>query len=180
MTQQQQIRLGQTRIVDVEGKLATYRAAIKGVAVSASGVVLQLQGNAAVIGRINQVTVSGNLTAGAAVDVELQRYSTGATGGTANTPSVGKNDIGDPVPSCTLTTYSTPPTAGTLVGDLAARKTFFPAPANGAQQLTLGRSDLGKGIKVQGTGDFACVALTTGTWTGASVDLEIEWTEEPA
>jgi hypothetical protein len=168
--------------IETESVKATYSGVTGGIALTANGVFLQIQGSGTKTIRLKRVEVSGTFTTAAIGDVYLQRCSTAVSGGTTVTaPVVTPHDSSDAAGTATLTAYSTPGTAGTTVGTLKQRRVLFgPATVTGspATEWTFGDKN-DKAAVLHGTSQYFELAVANvGSFTGAGITFSVEWTEE--
>ena len=110
-------------------------------------------------------------------------YSVADTGGTPGTvPTAVPLDSNDPAATATLAYYTANPTAGTLVGVLGTKQTFY-------GNLTTGQPggpacwDFNtrwgeQGVTLRGAAYQLAVNFNGETQSGNVVDIEIGWTEE--
>jgi len=170
------------------GTKATYRAATNATLVAAAGTGLffVITGSATKTITVQRIVVSGpTLTAVAYNTIQLQKYSTAPTGGTATTLTqvpIDSNSAAATVSLCQG--YTVAPTAGTLVGAIGALRLFLQATTAAAAGL-LDRAvwDLraqGEASSVTLRGIAENVALNFGAAPASAVTLSIEceWCEE--
>lgn len=162
----------------LDGSVNTYSATIAGIGAFA-GDVFQIQGTAGAVIRITRLDISLTGPTAAVIAVALQRRSTTDTGGSPQVITVAKNDPSDAAPSAAPVLFTGAPTPGTGVG--GARTYALPVTVVGSTPMAL-YLDFGNGPKkalvLRGVNDFMCVNLS-GSLTGASSTINVEWTESP-
>lgn len=160
----------------LDGSVNTYCATVGG-GVAFAGDVFQIQGVAGVVVRVTRVDISITGPTAAVIAVALQRRSTADTGGSPQAISFTKNDSGDPAPGAAPVLFTGAPTTGTPVG--TARQYMVPVTVVGstpaALYLNFGNGP-SKALILRGANDFICINLS-GSLTGASSTMNVEWTE---
>ena len=162
-----------------EGRKGSFRATATGIAVSANGAMFSLQGSATKTIRVSRVYFNGVLTTGAQVQVTVSRTTaavTGASGTAAITPA--KLDSGNSAATGAANSY-TASTLGTGAVTLAQARAFI-APASalstGVEILFGGRNT--QSAVIRGAAEFLQISVSTGAYTGAAFDIDVEFTEE--
>lgn len=167
-----------------EGGQVTYAAASDWtVAVGATDIAL-LQGSDSKIVKVQKVNMGVTASGGVPINVSFDfvRRTSGNTGGTSQTPVIGKLDKNDPSPTAVFRTYTANPTAlGTSAGSL--RHVLIGANASGAnvnltplQAYRFG-SSTSKPITLRGSSEYLALNTSTPAQT-TSIRFSIEWTEE--
>lgn len=173
---------------NAKGEAATYRAAtIAPLACEAdAGLFFAFYGSATTIVRVQRLVISGlTLTAVAYPNINLGKYSTAPSSGTATTLTQVPLDSGFAAGSSALCVgYTVHPTIGTLVGTLGSRRILGQADTaaaggqpipnaewdfrsvNGASAVVLRGATQGIGAK------FAAAPASV-----LSLAIEVEWTE---
>lgn len=162
---------------NTEGQKATFTYAAT-IVPTANGPILQIQGSVAKTIRITKIRFTGVLTTAAPAVVTVQRSTTTITG-TLTGVTAGNHSLLNP--SATATVSSTPAgTAGTTTGGPLDQR-----------EIVLGSATVPAGIysedygfrpsqtlQLRGTTDFITLAISTASYTGASITAVIETTEE--
>jgi|GEM_PF-2838741 len=165
--------------VNTEGGKATYRSGTSTVVMTADGVFLQLQGSGTKTVRITKVAFSGALTTSATVICSLFR-ATGAVTTPAGTitTAISKLDSNNATATAVVTAYTT-----SVLAASATRVAYGRAQAASATVPVVPYTiDFGtrnsQTFVLRGTGEFFQLNISTASYTGASFDCDIEWTEE--
>ena len=170
---------------------STYRAATTGanagqVVVAASAApFFCLQGSATKTVAVQRIYLSGaNLTAVAYASYVVQKYSTAVTAGTATALTAVPLDSNSAASTASLVNvYTAAPTAGTLVGAVAAKKTLLQATtaaAGGVPDVidfdwrTQGENGP---VILRGTAQGLCVLFGAAPASAVTLALAVEWTE---
>jgi hypothetical protein len=168
--------------VETESVKTTYSAVAANIALASGGVVVLLQGSATKTIRLKRAEVSGTLTTASAADVLILRYSSGPTGGTTTTaPTIVSHDGNDAAATAVISAYSTPPNGGlTAIGALRERRIFLSTPTTLGSIAEWQFGDKNdKAAILRGIGQYYGLALSNASaYTGASINLMLEWTEE--
>lgn len=137
--------------------------------------------------RLQRLVVSGpTLTAVAYQSINLVKYSSVATGGTAVALTGVPLDSSDGSPTVSLcSVYTAAPTAGTLVGTLASRRTLCQATTAAAAGVfdvpieydgrVLGEID---SLPLRSSSEGIGLLFPAAPATAITLALDIEWTEE--
>jgi hypothetical protein len=174
---------------DYQGLKKTYRAATNTPftpAVTANRVIALFEGSATKKITIKRIVISGvTLTAVQYLTFNVRRYSTAATGGTRTALVQVQLDSNDGEGSlntcCVLTAVAT---EGTLMGDIASRRTLAqattPAAAGVTEQIIyeFGTDRDNHGIVLRGIGQGIGIVMPVAPATTPTLSIEIEWTEE--
>ncbi len=170
--------------IDPRGLLPTYRAAKRALALPATPTLAaNLVGAANKIVRVRRVMVSGAAaTASQIIPVDLIKYSTAATGGTATTPAAVPDDSADGAAGAVLSVYTVLPTLGTAVGTVGVKPVSFgliTAAIIGDMAVWDFTVRGDEGIVLRGVAEtlgihLGGVALANAT----TLNCEWEWTEE--
>lgn len=170
--------------VNAQGAKKTYRVSQPGLAPTAAGTLVQLQGSASKTITVTQIRFSGVLTAAASGRLRLFKNSATETGGTTATAgTVTPLDSAQPNASgasAVWSAYTTAGTPGALTGTLDSVQYFLGTSAaigSPPLELTYGTRSA-QGVVLRGTGEYLVLASTFGVYTGASWDISVEWTEE--
>lgn len=161
-----------------DGVRTTCRTAAVGIAsVLTATDIFTITGSASKTIRVVKVDISATQTTAGEANVIFLTRSTANTGGT----STNLTEVPlDSTQSCTATTlsYTANPTAGSLVGNIAAFKYFIPTTLVLGAILTYDFGKLGSAVVLRGTGQVFAVNLNSTTLAGSSFDISAEWTEE--
>lgn len=169
---------------------AFYRASATFTPLVTSAVtLLQIKGSATKTVRIKRVQVTGVSTANASVVLQLLRTTTTGTGGTAVTPTIGKNDSGTVAAATAVVTHFTTAaqTSGTASGGPLSTFRFYSSvvttptvqPAVSTVFPEAG-APVGQAIVLRGAADFVELQLVGGGNLSAAtvLDYTVEWTED--
>lgn len=169
-----------SQYVNSTGRRATYTAEADPAALNASGTVLEIQGSSTKTVRINRIFIDGTMTAGINALVAVVRRSTACSSGTPTTITAGKHDTNSGSPTAVVRSFSgTPPTLGTLVAVLPGSKAYFGATTERSNPAIFDFGTRGgQALVLRGTSEFATLTVTSASFTGASFNIYIEWTEE--
>lgn len=164
----------------VDGFKATYSAAVVGLVPGATPQdIFTLTGSATRTIRINRVTVTATQTTASQVNVLLLRRSTANTAGTSTALTSVSHDSTNTAATATGLAYTVNPTAGTLVGNIRARKVFVGTTTGNSDEMS---SDFGtrndQAIVLRGTSQVFAVNLNGIAVAGGSFNIIVEWTEE--
>jgi hypothetical protein len=173
----------------VRVKRPTYRAASLNpfvAAVTADVPWFLIEGSATKLLTIKRIVVTGpTLTAVEYLAINVEKYSTAASGGTATTAPQVPLDSALAAGSASLVKYYTvAPTPGTLVGTIASRRVLGQATVAAAAgllaQAVFDFSDIPEthGIVLRGVGQGAGLVWATAPATAVTLTVEVEWTEE--
>jgi hypothetical protein len=174
--------------VSFDGVKYTYRVAKQALApVATPTCFLLFQGSATMTCRIKCIRLSGGATAAGAMTVQMSRWSTAGTPGSAVLTALTavQHDVNDPAPTAVVSTvgtanYTTQGTGYNVL--LAASRLPMPAIATGGAETSLlyefsSRSD--KALIVRGTGDYISISGNgAAVPSGGVIDIEIEWEED--
>jgi hypothetical protein len=157
----------------------TYSAVALGVTPAATATdLMTLAGATGSIVRVSRVQVSGIATSAGELDVVLIKRTAANTGGTSTAPAIAQFDTNDGAPAGVVALYSANP-AGLGAGKaLRAGKLALPLAGVSAAPLVwdFGTRN-GREVYVR-AGELLAVNLNGATIpAGASVDIELEWTE---
>jgi len=172
-----------------QGVKKTYRAATNQPftpAVTANRVIFLIEGSSTKKVTIKRIRISGvTLTAIAYLTFNVRKYSTAASGGTATVLTPVQHDSNDGDSSVnTCKVFTAVATEGTLVGDMASRRTLAQAttPAAGGvlEQLIFefGTDNDNHGIILRGVAQGVGVVMPVAPATTPTLSIEVEWTEE--
>lgn len=170
------------------GPKATYRAATAAVLVAPASAAsfFIIEGSASKTIRLQRALVSGmTLTAVAYGSVQLEKYSTAATGGTATLLTQVPLDSTFPGgTSNRVAVFTAAPTDGTLVGTLGSIRTLMQATTAVASGVlvnygwdlrSVGDCDT---AVLRGITQYIAMSFIVAPATAVSMSLEVEWTEE--
>ena len=171
------------------GEKATYRAAtlVPFVpAVAANVPWFLIEGSATKTIIVKRIAVSGaTLTAVAYLTVNVAKFSTAASGGTATSAPLVPMDSNFAAATAAFVKYYTAvPTAGTLVGSIATSRTLFQATTAAAAGLTrdyvfdFGDMPETKGVVLRGAAHGLGLIWPVAPATTPTISVDIEWTEE--
>ena len=171
------------------GVKATYRAATAAVLVAAAGTGLffAMQGSSTKTVRIQRIKLSGlTLTAVAYNSIQLAKYSTTVSGGTATALVATQFDTTDGAATANLiNVYTAAPTAGSLVGTLGSIRVLMQATTAAATGIP--DIDIGWDFRnlhevdqptLRGTAQGIALNFVSSPASAVSLSLEVEWTEE--
>lgn len=171
------------------GQKITYRASTLApfvAAVTASVPFFLIEGSSTKTVIVKRVAISGmTLTAVAYLALNVGKYSTAASGGTATSAPMVPLDSNDAAATAAFVKYYTAiPTAGTLVGTIATSRTL--AQATTAAAAGVPRDFVFDFGDMPQTGGVTLRGLTQGLglfWPSApasavTLSADIEWTEE--
>lgn len=132
--------------------------------------------------RILGITVTGNRTTSAAVDILLIKRSTASTGGTGFPIVLTPHDSANPAATTQPVIWTTSPTVlGTQVGGVVrVERMFLNAAATGISdkvQWTFGTNPA-QAIVLRGAAQSLNINLNGVTIAGGSINIYITWTEE--
>lgn len=171
------------------GRKPTYRAATIAVLVAAASAApfLIIEGSATKKVTIQRVILSGfTLTAVAYATIEARKYSTAASGGTSTNLTQVNCDSNDAAPTLNaIRVYTAAPTAGTLDGNVDARRTLMQATTAAAAGIPDDRMDFdfrnqgeAGGIVLRGTSQALGFGFLAAPGSATSMSVSVEWTEE--
>ena len=166
---------------------ATYFASYKNLSIGTGATtnILTMAGSATKKVTVTRITLSATSTTTAAYfDVLMNRQSAADTGGTATTTAtIVKADTTNAAASAVAPLfYTAGPTAGALVGQMAAVKLFAPITGTPAlvQPVDLTNDNYyGQGIVLNGVADVLAITVNGVTpGTASSWDVTVQWQEE--
>ena len=173
--------------VPIGFRKTTYRAAISALLAGAStSPFLTIEGSATKTVILQRVVLSGAaLTAVQYLNYEAKKYSTAASGGTSTTLTNVSNDSTALASSILIKAYTASPTAGTLVGLIASKRTLAQASlATAAGLLDSVEFDFrsngseNTGIYLRGIAQGVSIGFQAAPASGVTLSGFIEWTEE--
>ena len=171
------------QLVTWDAPFATYRYAVQALAPVATPTCFCLiQGSATATVKIKSIRIGGGATAAGAMTVQMSRWSTGGTLGSAALTAITavKNDINDAAASAVVSTVGTANFTTQGTGNatlLAASRIPMPAIATGGAETTLLYDFTQGGVKpliLRGTSDY--ISLSGGgaaVPSGGVIDIEI-------
>lgn len=171
------------------GEKSTYRASTLdpfAAAVTADVPWFLIEGSGSKTIVVKRIAVSGmTLTAVAYLTVNVCKYSTAATGGTATSAPLVPTDSNFPAATAAFVKYYTAaPTAGTLVGTMATNRSLAQATTAAAAGLPrdflfdFGDMPETRGIVLRGATQGCGLVWATAPATAVTMAVDIEWTEE--
>ena len=171
------------------GEKATYRASTLDpfvTAVTADVPWFLIEGSATKKITVKRIAISGiSLTAVAYLTVNVCKYSTAASGGTATSAPMVPMDSNFAAATAAFVKYYTAiPTAGNLVGTLATNRTLAQATTAAAAGLPrdfvfdFGDMPETGGIVLRGVAQGCGLVWATAPATTPTLAVDIEWTEE--
>ena len=171
------------------GEKYTYRAAtlipfVAAVTINVPWFLIEGSASKTII--VKRIAVSGaTLTAVAYLAVNVAKYSTAASGGTATSAPMVPMDSNFPAATAAFVKYYTAvPTAGTLIGSIATSRTLFQSTTAAAAGLPrdyvfdFGDMPETKGIVLRGTTQGLGLIWPVAPATTVTLAVDIEWTEE--
>ncbi len=171
------------------GEKTTYRASTLipfVAAVTANVPFFLIEGSASKIIIVKRIAISGaTLTAVAYLAVNIAKYSSAASGGTATSAPLVPMDSTFPAATAAFVKYYTVgPTAGALVGSIATSRTLFQSTT--AVGTSIPRDfvfDFGdmpetKGIVLRGPTQGLGLIWPAAPASAVTLAVDIEWTEE--
>ncbi len=165
--------------VNNEGRKATYRTGLAGIAQSANGILFVIQGSASKLVKVTRVAFSGSLTTAGLVHPALYRTSGDVSSVTGTTTlSPGKMVSGSAGATAVCKTY-TAATIGSGSVELTAKAGMLGSATVPPTMFewTFGDKNT-QAMTLNGTGEYLQLFISSGSYTGASFDVEIEFTEE--
>lgn len=175
-------------LISGDGYKATYRYAVQGFApVATPTAFCIIAGSASKTIRVKQIRIGGGATAAGAMAVQMARWSTAGTLGSAVLTAITavKNDTGDADATATISTVGTAnyTTQGTGNGTLlAASRIPMPALTTGGAETTLLYdfcADFTKAFILRGTTDILAISGGgSAVPSGGVIDIEIVTEED--
>jgi len=159
---------------------ATYSATANFSAPNLATDVFTITGSASKMVTVTAIYMSATQTTSGTMAVYLVKRSTANTAGTSTARTPTPYDSNDPAATATVLSYTANPTVGTLVGNLQVQhmSAMTAATANSDRlNIQLG-STIAKGIVLRGTSQVLAVNLNGVTYTGNSLYITVEFTEE--
>lgn len=162
--------------------LAAYRAAAASVTLATSPTdVFTLTGSSTKVVRVRRVVITGTCTSVSASHVILIKRSSANSGGTSTATTAVPLVSSSPAATATALSYTANPASlGTTVGNLDARRGFFPA-STAYQHFTTEiefTSSVFQPITLLNANEVLAVNFAGVTITGGSISCTFEWTEE--
>lgn len=168
-------------------KVRTYSVGSTGLVPVASATdVFTITGSGTTTVRIKEISISGTQTTASRRAILLIKRSTANSGGTSSTLTIAPLDSDSAAATAVVRTYTANPTLGTSVGTLRAEMGTFPVAtpnnAQGATTLnkvtwTFGQDD-SEVPTLRGTSQVLSLNLNAVSWTGGSLSVYVQWTEE--
>ena len=171
------------------GEKYTYRASTLAVfvaAVTANVPFFLIEGSASKTVIVKRIAVSGaTLTAVAYIALDVAKFSTAASGGTAiSAPMVPMDSTFPAATAAFVKYYTVGPTAGALVGAIATSRTLFQSTTAAAAGIPrdfvfdFGDMPETKGIVLRGNTQGLGLIWPAAPATAVTLSVDIEWTEE--
>lgn len=163
-----------------------YRAAGEFNIPIGTGVWFEITGSASKQIRVQSVRVSNPLTAAVAEEpltVQVGKFSTTTTGGTASAVTAVPLDSTAPAATATVRRFSAAPTIGTLVGAIGAQRIVAvktAASTSAKQEAFFDFSNWAQpedGVALNGAAQAVALQMTTGGTAAVTLSIEVEWTE---
>lgn len=162
----------------------TYRASTAAVFAAAAGTApfFALYGSATKTIKIKRIVISGvTLTAVAYLNINIGKYSTAITGGTATALTQTPLDSNSPAATPSLVNvYTAAPTAGTKVGDVSTRRHLGQATTAAAagipEEIIFDFNDFP--VVLRGTTQGIAAYFTGAPASAVSMALTVVWSEE--
>jgi len=162
----------------------TYRASTTAVFAAAAGTApfFALYGSATKTIKVKKVVISGlTLTAVAYLNLNIAKYSTAISAGTATALTAVPLDSNDAASTVSLVNvYTAAPTAGTKVGDLTTRRNLGQATTAAAagipEEIIFDFNDFP--VVLRGTAQGIAAYFTGAPASAVSMALTVVWTEE--
>jgi hypothetical protein len=172
-----QIRDNLGKVIDIGANSSpTYFAYTTHVPAAGAGDTWMIGGNTSKIISLRRIVVSGTAAVAAALNIVIKRRSTATSGGTSANATVTKADTTNGASEATITTWTAAPTAGTNVGDIAAKSAFLqtatPTAPTDKAEFVFGINDQPVIIR---PGEY--VTINLGGATLATITVSAEWTE---
>jgi hypothetical protein len=169
-----------SQYVNPEGRRATYSVENDTFTISATGVLIEIQGSASKTVRITRVSIDGVMTAAVDAEVLLIRRTAASTSGTPSTLTAAKHDSNNASATAVVKAFtSSPPTPGASAGVLRAMRAFLSTVSTQSRPAIF---DFGtrntQPIVLRGTSEFLTVYVSAASFSGGAFDVDIEWTEE--
>ncbi len=171
------------------GEKATYRAStlipfVPAVTINIPWFLIEGSASKTII--VKRIAVSGaTLTAVAYLTVNVVKFSTAASGGTATSaPMVPMDSIFPAATAAFVKYYTAIPTAGATIGSIATNRCLFQATVAAAAGLTrdyvfdFGDMPETKGIVLRGTSQGLGLIWPVVPASTVTLAVDIEWTEE--
>lgn len=173
-------QLNGANYVTTDGRVETYKVVASGIAVTASGVLLQIQGSATKDVRIKRIFCTGILTTAAMVLIQAQRTTAAGTtvaGAVTVTPRLMDSQNSAATAVATSWTSATLGTGNVLLA--SGRGFYSPATAlSTGVEFTFGNRN-SQSLVLTGIAEFLHVTVAASGYTGALFDIDVEFTEEP-
>ena len=165
----------------------TYRATTAVALVAANGTApfIAVYGSATTVVRIKTIIISGyTLTAAEYIGTRVAKYSTAITGGTATALVQTPLDASDAAATLSIcNSYTVAPTAGTKIGDVAARRSLGQATVAVAAgipndiEIQFDQYDQ-EGLVLRGTAQGIGIYFAAAPASAVTTAVMIEWSEE--
>lgn len=167
----------------IDGRRTTYSAATALFTPAATATdIFTITGSSTKVIRVLNIIISATITTAASNNIFLIKRSTANTAGTFTAATKVPHDSLSAAATATVQHYTANPTAlGTTVGNVRTYRGIIPASAtavsNPIVEWEFGTRPA-QGIVLRGTGEQLVVNLNAVTFTGGSISISVEWTEE--
>lgn len=166
-----------------DGRRATYSASTAVFVPAATATdIFMIQGSNTKTIRILLIELHASLTTAATQVVNLIKRSTANTGGTAVTTPKVPYDSTSAAATVTTQHYTANPTLGTAVSNVKTYRGLIPAVTTAVIQPMIrwdfGGPRPGSAVVLRNNTECLCLNLNGVTWTGGSITITVEWTEE--
>jgi len=154
----------------------TYRASAVFNPVGSATDVFSIAGVASKTVMITKIIVSGTQTpTGGVVDLYLIKRS--SADGSGTTMTAIPLDAGDAAANATVQYYTTNPSTGTAVGNLAINPLYISTTVTQPEDHVFDFGQLGKPITLNSASQAVCLNLNGVTVTGGKLYITVEWAE---
>ena len=159
----------------------TYTASITGLATGTlAGDILTITGSATKTVYVTRIDIDGIQTTASQILILMIKRSTADTGGTSTSPNKVPLDSLSAAATATVLAYTVNPTLGTAIGTTTSARVFVPAAATAtdAQGISILYGQIGEQQMIlRGITQVLAVNLNSVTIAGASININVEWTE---
>ena len=159
----------------------TYTASITGLAPGTlAGDIFTITGSASKTVYVTRIDIDGIQTTAGQILILMVRRSTADTGGTSTSPNKVPLDSLSAAATATVLAYAVNPTIGTAIGTTTSARVFLPAAATAtdAQGISILYGQIGEQQMIlRGITQVLAVNLNAVTIAGASININVEWTE---
>jgi hypothetical protein len=169
----------------IQSQVKTYKYTSLGNTPAATPTdIFTISGSASKTIRITKIVVGGAASTAGDLNPIIVHRSTANTGGSPTNPTpVPRDAIADSTATATLALYTAnPATTGTVAGNWDSCRLFLQVTTTGAPDVcsfTYGVNDDQLPV-LHGAGDYLAINFAGATLpSGAIVDIDVEWTEDP-